>query len=515
MFGRVNNYLVLLGTLLLLINCAPIGPTGQTASSHPAGGNVCGNDATVETPQQDVRTYPLKNYGELEVVKPAAEEIVANQPFEISLTFTANQTIAPITEQNRNTRSGTLTRRAIIRAIFVGSGIAYTSKTTAGSEFIKSAKDNDGLSMIYLKEMQAGDSFSRTYTVTPKKSFDFDVTIVQEDSPISFFGRAQRIEVVANDDLFLGIEDTEDYENEYGKVSLDAETDNVVIVEELTRLAFTFEAKKDISVYTKGPVKNYAEIRMQFPDATFVPDGRSHSNFYRNYEKSGNQYKIEINKMKKGDKLTFYFKVHPKSQFPVHTHLRPGRGGAYDPFVDGSNAPPQVRYNAQSYCDSEESKRRMHSLYSNREFNAKEYSNTKGKITVTTARDHVYANESNTLAVKFTALRSVSEGERINVVFPDDNFGLAIAKLGRATSLTDYSSSINRHYRLNNNDHIYLIFTNAMSAGDSFTINFPFTARSGSLSYRVESEIGRSGSFKAFKSGGNHPAVRVVPKKCP
>ena len=513
MFGRVKNYFVLLGPLLWLVNCAPVGPTGKTAASHPAGGNVCGNDATFETPQQDVRTYPLKNYGELEVVKPAAEEIVANQPFEISLTFTAKQTIAPITERDLSARGGINTHDAIIRVIFVGSNIAsYRRVPKAGAEFVKSANDNNDYSMIYLKEMQAGDSFSMTYTVTPKKSFDFDVTIVQKDSPTSFFGGAQRIEVDSNGGLaVMGIEDTEYYENEYGKVSLDAETDKVVIVEELTRLAFTFEAKKDIN-----PLESdHAVILMLFPDATFVPDGRKHSNFYKNYEKSGSQYKIEINQMKKGDKLTFYFKVHPKEQFTVRTYLRPGRGGAYDPFVDGSDAPPQVRYNAQSYCDSEESKRRMHSLYSNREFNAKEYSNTKGKITVTTARDHVYANERNTLAVKFTALRSVSEGERINVVFPNDNFGLAIAKLGRATSLTDYSSSINRHYRLNNNDHIYLIFTNAMSVRDSFTINFPFVAQSGSLGYRIESEIGRSGAFQAFKSGGNHPAVRVVPKKCP
>ena len=30
MFGWVKNYFVLLGALLLLVNCAPVGPTGET-----------------------------------------------------------------------------------------------------------------------------------------------------------------------------------------------------------------------------------------------------------------------------------------------------------------------------------------------------------------------------------------------------------------------------------------------------------------------------------------------------
>ena len=155
MFGRVNNYFVLLGTLLLLINCAPVGPTGETAASQPAGdagsSNVCGNDATVETPQQDVSVHTLENYGELKVVKPAAEEIVANQPFEISLTFTASQTIAPITERDPNVQGGINTHHVIIRVLFGerGSNIAYRRVTKAGSEFTSTVQDNKDHSMLY------------------------------------------------------------------------------------------------------------------------------------------------------------------------------------------------------------------------------------------------------------------------------------------------------------------------------------------------------------------------------
>ena len=277
-------------------------------------------------------------------------------------------------------QGGINTHHAIIRVLFGerDSDIADKKGAIAGSEFIKNSEviDNGYFFTLYLNEMQEGDSFSMTFTVTPQSSFNFDVTIVQEGSPTSFFGSAQRIEVT-----------------------------------------------------------------------------------------------------------------------PMKILLPPMR----------------------SYCDSEESKQSMRNLYSNREFNIKEYSNTKGKITVTTTGDHVYANEKNTLSVKFTALRSVAKGERINVVFPKDNFELHIEKLARSANLVDDGSFIKSHYRLGRDSDkhvIYLISLNDMSAEDNFTINFPFTARSGSRSYRVESEIGRSGSFQAFKSSGNHPAVRVIPEKC-
>ena len=111
----------------------------------------------------------------------------------------------------------------------------------------------------------------------------------------------------------------------------------------------------------------------------------------------------------------------------------------------------------------------------------------------------------------------MAQGERINVVFPKDNFELHIEELARSANLVDDGSFIKSHYRLGRDggEHvIYAIFLYDMSAEDNFTINFPFTARSGSRSYRVESEIGRSGSFKAFKSSENHPEVMVIPEKC-
>lgn len=380
MFSWIKNYFVL--AALLWIGCAPAGPTGNTAASHLArhadgndinDGNGSGAIANAY-PDKHVRTYTLEKYGELEVTKPMAE-IVAKQPFEISLTFTASQPIAPIQKDDH-------TRRANMRVLFEkDSDIAVKQDITAGSEFIKQVKDNmdeHKFFMIYPKEMQVGDNFSMTFTITPKKSFSFDVTMQHEGSSSSFFGSRQHI---------------------------------------------------------------------------------------------------------------------------VVTPLPPPSGP----------------------CDSEESEARMHASYSNREFNATVYGNTKGKMTVTTAEDHVYAKERNTLAVKFTAARSIKKNERINVVFPTDNFVFHINRLGRSSDVTDESASLRRHYSMeihknrvtDKKEYVYAIFPNNMSKDDSFTIRFPFTAKKGSQDgYRIVTEIGRSGAFSAFKSDGNYPAVKVVPKRC-
>ena len=86
--------------------------------------------------------------------------------------------------------------------------------------------------------------------------------------------------------------------------------------------------------------------------------------------------------MQEDDSFSMTFTVTPESSFPFDvTIVQEGStisffGSAQRIEVTPMNIAIQPTI---SYCDSEESKQSMRDLYSNRVFNANEYSNTKGK----------------------------------------------------------------------------------------------------------------------------------------